>query len=130
MNILGTGIDIIENNRIKKILLKKKSNFKKKIFTINEIAYCSKKSDTTNCYSKRFAAKEAFVKALGIGFRKNINFKDVEVANDSYGKPYLLTNNKITNKIKTLFKVKKFNIFLSISDEKKYSIAIVIISKK
>ena len=130
MNILGTGIDIIDNHRLKKILLKKKSNFKKKIFTFNEIAYCEKNSNTTNCYSKRFAAKEAFVKALGIGFRKNINFKDVEVANNSYGKPYILTNKKIANKIKTLFKVKKFNIFLSVSDEKKYSIASVVISKK
>ena len=129
MAILGTGIDIVENYRLKKILLKKKSNFKRKIFTINEVAYCEKKSNSINCYSKRFAAKEAFVKALGIGFRKNINFKDIEVVNNTYGKPYISINKKIANKIKTLFKVKKFNILLSISDEKKYSIASVIISK-
>ena len=129
MAILGTGIDIVENYRLKKILLKKKSNFKKKIFTINEVAYCEKKSNSINCYSKRFAAKEAFVKALGIGFKKNINFKDIEVVNNTYGKPYISINKKIANKIKTLFKVKKFNILLSISDEKKYSIASVIISK-
>ena len=129
MAILGTGIDIIENYRLKEILLKKKSNFKKKIFTLNEVAYCEKKSNSISCYSKRFAAKEAFVKALGIGFRKNINFKDIEVVNNTYGKPYISINKKIANKIKTLFKVKKFNILLSISDEKKYSIASVIISK-
>ena len=129
MAILGTGIDIVENYRLKEILLKKKSNFKKKIFTINEIAYCEKKSNSINCYSKRFAAKEAFVKAIGIGFTKNINFKDIEVVNNTYGKPYISINTKISNKIKTLFKVKKFNILLSISDEKKYSIASVIISK-
>ena len=129
MAILGTGIDIVENYRLKKILLKKKSNFKKKIFTINEVAYCEKKLNSISCYSKRFAAKEAFVKALGIGFRKNINFKDIEVVNNTYGKPYISINKKIANKIKTLFKVKKFNILLSISDEKKYSIASVIISK-
>ena len=129
MAILGTGIDIIENYRLKEILRKKKSNFKKKIFTINEIAYCEKKSNSISCYAKRFAAKEAFVKALGIGFRKNINFKDIEVVNNTYGKPYISINKKIANKIKTLFKVKKFNILLSISDEKKYSIASVIISK-
>ena len=98
MNILGSGIDIIENNRLKKILLKEKSNFKKKIFTFNEIAYCEKKSNITNCYSRRFAAKEAFVKALGTGFRKNINFKDIEVVNNHLGKPYLLINKKIINK--------------------------------
>ena len=88
-----------------------------------------KKSNITNCYSKRFAAKEAFVKALGTGFRKNINFKDIEVLSNHYGKPYLLINKKVINKIKTSFKVKKFNILLSISDETKYSIASVIISK-
>ena len=129
MAILGTGIDIVENYRLKEILLKKKSNFKKKIFTANEIAYCEKKSNSISCYSKRFAAKEAFVKALGIGFRKNINFKDIEVVNNTYGKPYISINKKIANKIKTLFKVKKFNILLSISDEKKHSVASVIISQ-
>ena len=129
MAILGTGIDIVENYRLKEILLKKKSNFKKKIFTINEVVYCEKKSNSISCYSKRFAAKEAFAKALGIGFRKNINFKDIEVVNNTYGKPYISISKKIANKIKTLFKVKKFNILLSLSDEKKYSIASVIISK-
>ena len=129
MGILGTGIDIVENYRIKKLLLREKSNFKNKIFTNNEIAYCEKKSNITNCYSKRFAAKEAFVKALGTGFRKNINFKDIEVLKNHYGKPYLLINKKVINKIKTSFKVKKFNILLSISDENKYAIASVIISK-
>ena len=129
MSILGTGIDIVDNYRLKKLLIKKKSNFKNKIFTNNEIAYCEKKSNITNCYSKRFAAKEAFVKALGTGIRKNINFKDIEVVNNHYGKPYLLINKRVINKIKTSFKVKKFNILLSISDEKKYAIASVIISK-
>jgi len=129
MSILGTGIDIVDNYRLKKLLIKKKSNFKNKIFTNNEIAYCEKKSNITNCYSKRFAAKEAFVKALGTGFRNNINFKDIEVVKNHYGKPYLLINKKVINKIKTLFKVKKFNVLLSISDETKYAIASVIISK-
>ena len=129
MAILGTGIDIVENYRLKEIFLKKKSNFKKRIFTLNEVAYCEKKSRSISCYAKRFAAKEAFVKALGIGFRKNINFKNIEIVNDTYGKPYISVNKIIANKIKTLFKVKKFNILLSISDEKKYSIASVIITK-
>ena len=129
MGILGIGIDIIENIRLKKLLLKKKNNFKKKIFTTHEISYCEKRLNRTNCYSKRFAAKEAFVKALGTGFRKNINFKDIEVVNKQYGKPHLLINKKVINKIRNSFKVKKFNILLSISDEKKYAIATVIISK-
>jgi len=129
MAILGTGIDIVENNRFKEILLKKKSNFKKRIFTINEVTYCEKKSNSISCYAKRFAAKEAFVKALGVGFRKNINLKDIGVVNNTHGKPCISIKKKIANKIKTIFKVKKFNISLSISDEKKYSIASVIISE-
>ena len=80
-------------------------------------------------YSKRYAAKEAFVKALGTGFRENIYFKDIEVLNNNYGKPYFVISNKTKNKIKKIFKVNNFNIFLSMSDEKKYSIASVIISK-
>lgn len=130
MNILGIGIDIVENNRLKKLFFIKKSNFKNRLFTKNEITYCEKKSNKINCYSKRFAAKEAFVKALGTGFRKNINFKDIEISNNCYGKPYLSINKKITNIIKNSFMVKKFTVFLSISDEIKYSIASVIISKK
>ena len=130
MAILGTGIDIIENNRLKKVINKNKSAFKKKIFTTNEIAYCEKKLNNISCYSKRFAAKEAFVKALGTGFRKNINFKDIEICNNSLGKPYIAINKYIKNKIKNIFKVKQFNILLSISDEKKHAIASVIISKK
>ena len=129
MSVLGIGIDIVDNFRVKKLLLNKKSSFENKIFTNNEIAYCKKKSNVTNCYSKRFAAKEAFVKALGTGFRKNINFKDIEILNNGYGKPCLSINKKLINKIKNLFKVKKFNISLSISDEKKYSISCDIISK-
>ena len=96
MSILGTGIDIVETNRLKKLLLKKKSNFKNKIFTNNEIAYCEKKSNITNCYSKRFAAKEAFVKSLGTGFRDGLNLKDISIINDKLGKPSFLINKKIT----------------------------------
>ena len=127
MKIIGTGVDIVENQRIKKAIIQK--SFIKRIYSISEIRESKKIRNKTNFFAKRFAAKEAFVKALGIGFKKNINFKDIEVINNTYGKPYISINKKIANKIKTLFKVKKFNILLSISDEKKYSIASVIISK-
>ena len=130
MIILGTGIDIVENNRLKSLLTKKKFKFKNKIFSQREIIRCEKKTNFINCYSKRFAAKEAFVKSLGTGFKNNINYKDIEVSNDLLGKPFLILSKKVINKIKTIFKIKKFNIFLSISDEKKYSIASVIISGK
>ena len=127
MKIIGTGVDIVENSRIKKSIAN--NSFLNRVFTNKEILISKKIKNKTSYFAKRFAAKEAFVKALGTGFKKNINFKDIEVANNHYGKPYLLINKKVINKIKTTFKVKKFNIFLSITDEKKYSIASVIISK-
>ena len=129
MTLLGTGIDIVDNNRFRSLLAKNKAPFKRKIFTKKEISYCDKKLNSVNLYSKRYAAKEAFVKALGTGFRENIYFKDIEVLNNNYGKPYFVISNKTKNKIKKIFKVNNFNTFLSMSDEKKYSIASVIISK-
>ena len=81
-------------------------------------------------YSKRFAAKEAFSKAIGTGFIDNLNFKDISIINDKMGKPSFIINEKIKKIIKKEFKVSSFNFFLSISDEKKYSIAYVILQKK
>ena len=127
MKILGIGVDIVENKRIQKSI--KNPLFKKRIYTSKEL----KKSNTTNnklgYFSKRFAAKEAFSKALGTGFRMNLNFKDIEVVNDKMGKPYYVTNKKITKIIQNKFKIKNFKCFLSISDEKNYSTAFAIIQK-
>ena len=128
MKILGIGVDIIENNRIKKSI--KNKRFINRIFTSKEILISKKFKDKTNYYSKRFAAKEAFVKAIGTGFTNNINFKDICIINDQFGKPIFVISAKIKNIIKTQFKTKTFNFFLSISDEKKYSIAYVILQKK
>ena len=127
MKILGIGIDLIENNRIK--LLIKDKLFIKRTFGKHEITHSLNIKNKTNFYAKRFAAKEAFVKSIGTGFRKNLNFKDIEILNDKLGKPYYLVSNKIRNIINKRFKVKKFNLFLSISDEKDYSIAFAILQK-
>ena len=83
--------------------------------------------DKVGYFSKRFAAKEAFAKALGTGFRMNLNFKDIEVMNDKMGKPYYTKTKKITKIVQNNFKVKNFNFFLSISDDKDYSTAFAII---
>ena len=71
--------------------------------------------------------KEAFAKALGTGFRNNLSFKDIEIINDKLGKPHYSKTKKITKIVKKEFKVKSFNCFLSISDEKEYSTAFTII---
>jgi holo-[acyl-carrier protein] synthase len=125
MKILGIGVDIIENKRIKKSI--KNTRFINRIYTIKELKQSALIKNKTNYFSKRFAAKEAFVKALGTGFRQNINFKDIEVINDKMGRPYFIKTKKITNLVKKKFKVKDFNCFLSISDENDYSTAFVII---
>jgi len=126
MNIYGNGIDIVENKRIEKAI--KKKIFLKKIFTNSEILNSKTKKNKANFFAKRFAAKESFVKALGTGFRNNINYKDISITNNHLGKPKITINNKLKRIIKKKFKIKKYDIFLSISDEKKHSIAFVIIS--
>ena len=128
MKILGIGVDIIDNKRIRKSITNKA--FIKRIFTSKEISNSRSQKNKTNYFAKRFAAKESFVKALGTGFRKNLNFKDVEILNNKLGKPYFLNNKKIDKIIFERFKVKSSNFFLSISDEKDYSIAFTIIQKK
>ena len=128
MKILGIGIDIIKNLRIKRLI--KNKTFIKRTFGKNEIERAKNIQNKSNYYAKRFAAKEAFAKTLGTGFRKNLNLKDVEVLNDKVGKPYFLLSKKINNLIFKKFKIKKFNLFLSISDEKDYSIAFTILQIK
>ena len=125
MKIYGIGSDIISNIRIKKSLENKK--FLKRIFSIEEIENGSKLKNKFMYFSKRFAAKEAFVKALGTGFRDNINFNSISILNDKRGKPYIKCEKNLNKKIKDLTKKKKLNIFLSLADEKDYSLAFVII---
>jgi holo-[acyl-carrier protein] synthase len=125
MKVLGIGVDIIENKRIKSSI--KNSKFINRVYSINELKLSSHSKDKISYFSKRFAAKEAFAKALGTGFRNNLNFKDIEIINDKMGKPYYSKTKKIKKLVQKNFKVKNFNCFLSISDEKEYSTAFTII---
>ena len=128
MVIIGNGVDIVENKRIKNSL--KIKGFINRVFTQNEINKSKKLSNKTNFFAKRFAAKEAFVKALGEGFRNNINFNDIDISNDNKGKPSINISNNIKKFLKRKLKLNKYKIFLSLSDEKKHSIAYVIINKQ
>ena len=127
MKIIGTGVDIVENSRIKKSLAN--NSFLNRVFTSKEILISKKIKNKTSYFAKRFAAKEAFVKSLGTGIRDELNLKDISVINDKLGKPSFLINKKIKNLIKKKFKINSFNFFLSIADEKKYSIAFVVFQK-
>ena len=125
MKIYGVGADIIKISRIKSSI--KKNLFIRRIFDEKEILRCKKQNKSASCFAKRFAAKESLVKALGTGFRDDINFKDIEILNNNLGKPYYIKSKKINSIIKKKFKINRYNLFLSISDEKNYSTAFTIL---
>lgn len=135
--IIGIGIDLISNDRIKKIIKKFDQNFKEKIFSKNELndfenRYKNQDKLTQNAinfFAKRFASKEAFSKALGIGIGRGIDFNDIEISNDKLGKPFIKILNNKEAKIKEILNCQEFNIHLTISDEKSISGAVVIIEK-
>ena len=125
MKTLGIGIDIINNKRIRALINNK--SFIDRTYGKSEIKLSKKITNKTNYFAKRFAAKESLAKSIGSGFRNNLNFKDIEILNDKKGKPYYFKTKKIDNIINKKFKVKNYNLFLSISDEKNYSIAFTIL---
>ena len=128
MKILGIGVDVIENKRIKRLL--NNEVFIKRTFGKNEIKSSKKILNKINYFAKRFAAKEALAKSIGTGFRNNLNLKDIEILNDKIGKPFYYRSNKISRIINKKFKVKNYDLFLSISDEKDYSVAFTILQTK
>ena len=128
MRILGVGVDIVQNKRIKSSI--KKKPFVLKVFGKSEIKLSKKNKNKSNFFAKRFAAKESFSKSIGIGFRNNLNFKDIQILNDPMGKPYYKKSKKISDIINKKFKVKNYELFLSISDEKDYSVAFTILQTK
>ena len=125
MKTIGIGVDIVEIKRIKSAIKDKK--FITRTFSKDEIYNLKNITSKTSYLSKRFAAKEALAKAIGTGFRDKLNFRDIQILNNKLGKPYYIVNSKLKKIIKKKMKVNKFNLFLSIADEKEYSIAFAII---
>ena len=128
MKILGNGVDVVDNKRIRNLINNR--SFINRTFGTKEVNFAKKNSNKTNYYAKRFAAKEAFAKSLGTGFRSNLNFKDIQILNDKIGKPYYVISKKINFIINKKFKTKNFNLFLSLSDERDYSVAFTILQTK
>ena len=126
MNIFGIGTDIVSVDRIKKSLTKK--HFIKRIFNEKEIVKCKRINKSINCFAKRFAAKEAFSKALGTGISNGINFNEIVILNKKSGKPYINIIGRTKKILNKKFKGKKSKFSLSLSDEKKYAVAFVTIS--
>ena len=126
MKIYGIGTDIVSVDRVKKKFGDK--NFLKRLFNAEEVIKCKKLVNSQNCYAKRFAAKEAFSKALGTGISKGMKFNEIIVLNEKNGKPYIKLTGETKKIVKKKFKNKKPKISLSLSDEKKYAVAFVTIS--
>ena len=128
MKIFGLGTDIVNIKRLERILKKKRNTFKSRVFSKNEILYCDKKKNPFPFYAKRYAAKEALSKALGTGIRKGINFKDIEVSNNYFGKPSIKLKGSTANFLRKKIKAKKYSIYLSLCDDIPWAQATVIIS--
>ena len=128
MKIFGIGTDIVNINRMENLLKRRGLFFKNKIFSKKEISYCEKKKTPSAFFAKRFAAKEAFSKALGTGIRKGIKLKDIEISNNLHGKPFIFLKGSLPKFIKKKLKNKKYDIHLSLSDEDPWAHATVIIS--
>ncbi|WP_457623412.1 holo-ACP synthase [Persephonella sp.] len=120
-----TGIDIVENSRIEKAINRFGDLFLRRVFTDREIAYCLDKKDSVACFSGRFAGKEAFIKAYYQAFRKKIRLKDIEIIGKQGMPAEILLHHQITEN-ESMETIE--NISLSISHEKKYSVAVVIIT--
>ena len=128
MKIYGIGTDIVSIIRIKKLCTKK--NFLKRLFGKEEVVRCSKLTNPHNCFAKRYAAKEACAKALGTGLARGVFWKDIEIQNDKFGKPKIKLHNNALKFLKKMIKSNDCSIEVSLSDEKKYAIANVIIYGK
>ena len=126
MKLFGVGTDIIRVNRLRKSL--KKKPFLSRIFSDEEIIKCKRTKNNSNCFAKRFAAKEAFSKALGTGISKGINSNEIVILNEKSGKPYIKLINITKKIVERKIKKKNYKISLSIADEKDYAVAFVTIS--
>tara|TARA_B100000902_G_C27162048_1_gene839250 strand:- start:390 stop:773 length:384 start_codon:yes stop_codon:yes gene_type:complete len=126
MKVYGIGTDITNINRLSRSIKKKK--FLLKIFDKDEIKKCKKLKNSLGCYAKRFAAKEAFSKAIGIGISRGIKFNEIIVHNNKYGKPCIKLLGKTKKLIRKFLNKKKINIFLSLTDDKPFAIATVVIT--
>ena len=125
--IYGTGIDIIDINRIRRVIRKYGNRFKKRCFSDNEIERSDKRLNSVESYAKRYAAKEACAKALGTGLARGVFWKDIEVVNNKYGKPFIKLHGKAKDIFRNMDKASDTKIEVSLSDEKKYAIANVTI---
>ncbi|MFA5321664.1 MAG: holo-ACP synthase [Smithella sp.] len=124
--ICGVGTDLVENSRLEKIIEKWGEKFLTRIFSIGEIEYCGRHANSSTHYGARFAAKESFLKALGIGLGVGVKLSDVEVINDEKGKPDLALHGEAKIQLE---KRKITKVHLSLTHTRNYAAAIVVLEK-
>ena len=125
--VIGTGIDIVNIERIERLMTRWGDLFRGRVFTDGEIARCQRQARPSECFAIRFAAKEAFLKAIGLGYREGIRWTDIEVVNDSLGKPSLLFHRRARD----LFQILRIRqAFLTLSHDRPYAVAHVLLEGK
>ena len=126
--ILGIGLDLCKVSRIDATLEKFGNRFKKKCFTFKEISQCDRVNNSSSCYAKRFASKEAVSKALGTGLSQGVYWKDIEIINMKSGKPKVNLSGNAKEILKNMTpKNKDYRIQITITDEAGLAQALVII---
>ncbi|HRS83765.1 MAG TPA: holo-ACP synthase [Smithellaceae bacterium] len=125
--IYGIGIDLVENERIEKIIRKWGPKFLSRVFTESEIDYCGRHAQAAVHYGARFAVKESFLKAIGTGLGAGVKLADIEVANEQSGKPRLRLCGGARSFVE---RAGITNIHLSITHTKHYAIATVVLEKE
>ena len=124
--IIGTGIDIVNIDRIERLMARWGDLFLSRVFTEKEIIWCRKRTRPPECFATRFAAKEAFLKAVGWGLRNGIRWTDMEIENDPMGKPSLTTRGKAKEVCETL---RIQNALLTLSHDRPYAVAHVLLEE-
>jgi len=124
--IHGIGVDLVENERIEKIVRKWGQKFLERVFSEAEINYCARHVQASPHYAGRFAAKESFLKALGIGMGRGVRFRDVEVAHDEQGKPFIILHGEAKRQLQ-YHGIK--NVHLSITHTRTHAAAFLILEK-
>lgn len=126
MSITGIGSDIVKVSRIEHLIETSGQHFIERIFTPAEIAYAETKARPALHFAARFAAKEAFVKALGSGFRDGINWQDIETVNDALGRPELILRGRALE----LCRQNQTQAWLSLTHEREFALAFVVLEKR
>lgn len=124
--IFGIGVDTVDISRFERFVRDGNMLLLERLFTHDEQQYCALRKRSAQHYALRFAAKEAFLKALGTGLRDGLSWKDIEVVNDSLGKPEL----KFTGRAAELFDEHRLTgCFLSLSHDGNAAVAMVVLER-